>query len=194
MKKTFITILLAGMLSFIVCGVMVCPVSAHQTVSVGGYLVEIGWLDEPPVVGQRNAIVVNISLATPTPAGGKVENIDVSRLNVSLVYGGQSKALTLQPLSEDSQNQFIAPILPTRPGKYTVALSGSIGTTPANAAVQPEEVLTADSLQFPLATDPPGSAGQTGGPDLAVGLAGAALVVGLAALGTALFNLRRSRR
>ncbi len=36
-------------------------VSAHQTVTVGPYNVEIGWLDEPPIVGQMNAIVMNLS-------------------------------------------------------------------------------------------------------------------------------------
>ena len=109
---------------------------------------------------------------------------------MNVVYGGKSKALTLQPLSEDSQNQYIAPILPTRPGKYTVVLSGIIGTTAANAAVQPEEVETADSLQFPLA-DP---SGQTSGLNLPVVLAAAALLVGLAALGISVISLRKNRR
>ena len=35
--------------------------SAHTTVKSGPYAIEIGWVSEPPIIGQMNAIVVNIS-------------------------------------------------------------------------------------------------------------------------------------
>ena len=38
-------------------------VSAHTSFPTGPYIVEIGWLNEPPVAGQPNAIVVNLSAA-----------------------------------------------------------------------------------------------------------------------------------
>jgi hypothetical protein len=192
-------LLLAGLVSLLFSGFMVQSVFAHQTITIGNYQVEIGWVDEPPIVGQRNAIAVNISVAIPTPASagsgsipanGKTEIIDISRLNINVVYAGESKALTLQPLNKNSQNQYIAPILPTRPGKYTVVLSGIIGTTAANSAVQPEEVETADSLQFPLA-DP---SGQTSGLNLSAGIAAAAMLIGMAALIISVISLRKNRR
>lgn len=34
---------------------------AHEAVTAGNYTIEYGWLDEPPVAGQDNAIVINIS-------------------------------------------------------------------------------------------------------------------------------------
>ncbi len=34
---------------------------AHEGITAGNYTIEYGWLDEPPVAGQDNAIVVNIS-------------------------------------------------------------------------------------------------------------------------------------
>ncbi len=44
--------------------------SAHTTIHVGNYDVEVGWVDEPPIVGQRNAVVVNVSNTTNDQLGG----------------------------------------------------------------------------------------------------------------------------
>jgi hypothetical protein len=122
---------------------------AHTTIHVGNYDVEIGWVDEPSIVGQRNAIVVNVE-DTKAPDS----EVDVSNLTVSVTYGGQTKALELEPLSEDTTNQYIAPILPTIPGQYTVQLRGKLGSMDINADVQPEEVTAADELAFPSETAP----------------------------------------
>ena len=118
--------------------------SAHTTIHVGNYDVEIGWVDEPPIVGQRNAIVVNVSNTSSTNA-----TVDISKLTVDVSYGGETKTLMLQPLSEDTTNQYIAPILPTIPGQYTVQLRGQLDTTNISSDVQPEEVVSSDTLAFP---------------------------------------------
>ncbi len=130
-------------------------VLAHEGITVGEYTIEIGWLSEPPIVGQQNAIVVNVSTTSDEQP---VE--DVSGLTVTVSYGGQEKLLTLQPLGEDTPGQFIAPVLPTVPGQYALKLGGSLGGTPADVEVEPEEVAPADTLQFPSteSTDPSASA------------------------------------
>jgi hypothetical protein len=121
-------------------------VLAHETITVGDYEIEIGWLNEPPVAGQQNAIAVNVS----NTGGGEAQPVeDISALVVAISYGGQSKTLTLEPLGEDTPGQFVAPILPTVPGQYTVTFSGQLGDTPVDAQVEPEEVASADTLQFP---------------------------------------------
>jgi hypothetical protein len=117
---------------------------AHESITIGDYTVEIGWLSEPPIVGQQNAIVVNVST---TADQQPVE--DVSTLTVTISYGGQKKTLTLQPLGEDTPGQFVAPILPTVPGEYTVILGGMLGGTAADAETHVEEVQPVDTLQFP---------------------------------------------
>ena len=119
---------------------------AHETVTVGNYSIEVGWLSEPPIVGQQNAIVVNVS---DTNSGQDQLVEDVSTLTVTVSYGGQSKLLTLQPLGEDTPGQFIAPILPTIAGQYTISLGGKLGDTDVKVDVQPEEVGNTDTLQFP---------------------------------------------
>ena len=121
---------------------------AHESITVGDYTLEVGWLSEPPIVGQQNAIVVNVSTTSD-----KKPVEDVSGLTVTISYGGQNKTLTLQPLGEDTPGQFVAPILPTVPGQYTVDLAGKLGNTDVKADVQPEEVQSADMLQFPSAAN-----------------------------------------
>jgi hypothetical protein len=243
---------------------------AHETLTAGEYTIEYGWLNEPPIAGQPNAIVVNVSpaeaeghspveggIALLSPADGaeiqgdSVEvtveftglgehaadegvhwhlylddvslsmlplsqttvtvtglvngahtfraslsgsdhddvgepataavvvsgasdhghpalsgaepltsgeeshshaafaDVDISSLKVEIVYGEQSKTLSLQPLGEDTPGQFVAPLTPTRPGEYTLRFSGQIGDAEVNAEATPEEVESADVVLFP---------------------------------------------
>jgi hypothetical protein len=140
-KKLFLP---ACLLTFIAVLISYQTVFAHESITVGDYTVEVGWLSEPPIVGQQNAIVVNVSTTSDEQP---VE--DVSSLTVTVSYGGQEKALTLQPLGEDTPGQFVAPILPAVPGQYTVKLGGALGDTTVDAEVEPEEVQPASTLQFP---------------------------------------------
>ena len=41
---------------------------AHETITVGNFTVEYGWVNEPPVAGQPNAVVINIG-----PGGASVQ-------------------------------------------------------------------------------------------------------------------------
>ena len=177
-------------------------VSAHQTLTVGNYAVEYGWVNEPAIMGQPNDVVINVTQlsaaasATPTvqagsaaaqPAGGE---IDVSSLIIQVVYGGQTKTLTLQPLGENTPGQFVAPMTPMLAGKYTIHLGGTIGATAFNNDVQPEEVKTADLVQFPLVDAAGQAAGASAGLPAWIGIAG--LVLG--ALGTVLGVLSLVRK
>ena len=47
-------------------------VFAHESITVGDYEIEIGWANEPPVVGQQNAIVVNVS----DTSGGEAQSVE----------------------------------------------------------------------------------------------------------------------
>lgn len=128
---------------------------AHTGVKAGNYDIEVGWVDEPAIVGQRNAVVVNVSDSTAPDAV-----VDVSKLVVNITYGGQTKTLTLQPLSEDSKNQYIAPVIPMVPGEYTIQLRGTLGSTDVNIDTTVEEVDPSDSLAFPSMSES-GSAGDS---------------------------------
>jgi hypothetical protein len=117
---------------------------AHTTVHVANYDIEVGWMNEPPIVGERNYVVVNVTNTTAISS-----TVDVSKLTVNVTYGGQSKTLILQPLSESTINQYVAPLLPTVPGQYTVQLRGLLDSSTLSAEVTPEEVVPPETVSFP---------------------------------------------
>lgn len=162
-------------------------VLAHEHVTVGDYEIEYGWLNEPVIAGQMNAFVVNVS---DTSSGEAQPVEDVSALTVKVSYGGQSKTLTLQPLGEDTPGQFVAPILPTIPGQYTLTFGGELGDTDVNnLEVEPEEVETADTLLFPNVT----STEESANPGVMNWLIYLSLLIALIALGLGVMSLRRAR-
>jgi hypothetical protein len=157
-------------------------VFAHETITVGDYTIEVGRLNEPPVAGLQNAIIVNVT-NTSEGEGQPVE--DVSSLTVTVSYGGQSKTLILQPLGEDTPGQFVAPILPTRPGEYEVMFGGILGDTAVDAHTHVEEVQPADTLQFPVVE----SAQQDLGADWLIWLS---ILIGLIGIGVGVTALRKA--
>lgn len=142
-KRTLLTAFLLALLGIAsTFGV----VFAHTDVHAGNYDIEVGWVDEPPITGQRTAILVNVSDSTASD-----KKVDVSKLIVNVTYVGQTKTLALQPAGKDTTNQYVAPILPTIPGQYTIQLRGKIGDTDINIDVEPEDVASSDILAFPIA-------------------------------------------
>lgn len=138
--------LIACLFALIIMVISFRAASAHTTVKAGPYNVEIGWLNEPPIIGQMNAVVMNLSSGD---GSDKPVTDSISNLTLTVSYGGQTKTLTLQPLGENTPGQYVAPILPTIPGLYTVDVNGTLGTTAIKVEVQPEEVQSTDSVQFP---------------------------------------------
>lgn len=160
-------------------------VFAHVSVTVGNYELEIGWLDEPPIVGQKNAILVIVS----DTSGGEAQPVeDVSSLIVTVSYGGQEKELTLQPLGEDTPGQFMAPLIPAVPGQYTILLGGQLVDTSVDARVNPEEVAAADTLLFPAAE----SSDQNADAAFAAWLTWLAVLFGLVGIGLGVTALRKA--
>jgi hypothetical protein len=176
---------LAFLFAFIALSLNIQSALAHESITVGDYTLEVGWLNEPPVVGQHNAIIVNVST---TSDGQPVE--DISSLTLTISYGGQEKALTLEPVDEHSPGQFMAPILPTVAGEYSVIFGGTLGDTAVEAETHVEEVRPADTLAFPSVD----SAQQENvGFGMTKWLAIAGFISGLAGLILSLFNMRKGR-
>ena len=176
---------LAVLFAFLTLILNVQSALAHESITVGDYTLEVGWLNEPPVVGQHNAIVVHVT----TSDGQPVE--DISALIVTISYGGQDRTLTLEPVDEHSPGQFMAPVVPTVPGQYTVQFGGRLGeTTFVDIFLEPEEVQPTDTLAFPNIDSAGSEAFSLGMTEwLAIG----GLVTGLAGLLVSLLNATRSR-
>ena len=149
-----------GALTLLALLIVPLTASAHETVTAGKYAIEYGWLNEPPVVGQPNDLVINIGSAEEGESA--IDSVDVSNLKVEISYGSETKTLSLQPLGEDTPGQFIAPLTPTRAGQYTLKLSGklnseALGEAEVSAEVNPEEVGSPDVVQFPKAAQEQGN-------------------------------------
>ena len=119
---------------------------AHTAIKVGPYTVEVGWVNEPPVVGEKNAVFISI---TNDETGKPVEGVGTVEVMVSM--GGKERKLDMHPLGEDSPGQYAADFIPTRRGTYTVKLAGKIEDTAVNITTDIEEAIEASGLQFPEA-------------------------------------------
>jgi hypothetical protein len=123
------------------------PAFAHERIEVGPYVIILGWQNEPPVVGERNAILIEVS-----EAGSPVEGVE-SGLNLEVLYGGQSYRSNLNPAGE--AGVYTAELWPTVRGQYSVHLVGAIGDTVVDVTVEPEEVFPGSRLQFPQPSPTP---------------------------------------
>lgn len=179
-KKLFIG---AGLLTIIALLLNFQPALAHEAITVGEYTIEVGWLSEPPVVGQQNGIELHVSR-------GEEPVEDISALTVTISYGGQEKLLALEPLGGDAPGQFVASLVPTAPGQYTLIFGGSLGDTAVDARVEAEEVQPASILQFPNVPNEE-SAPQSDAAGVLNWLTYLSLLIGLIALILGLMALRR---
>jgi hypothetical protein len=119
--------------------------SAHEGVTVGKYELEVGWVVEPVLLDETNAVFLSVvNSDTKEPVEG------LTTLKVTVTTGGQSRDLELRPLGEDAPGQYAADFIPTVRGQYTVKLSGQIEEQTVDLSVDIEEVELADAYQFPI--------------------------------------------
>jgi hypothetical protein len=117
---------------------------AHERIVSGDYAFVLGWLEEPPVVGLKNAALVEVTTAQDDQP---VEGAE-GTLTAQIVYGGKSKELLLRPL-EGQPGTYVGDFIPTRRGTYTLKLSGTIDGQAIEVSNEIEEVGSLDSLTFP---------------------------------------------
>lgn len=117
---------------------------AHERIVSGDYALTLGWLDEPPIVGLKNAALVEV---TTTKGDQPVAGAEGS-LTTQIVYGGKSKELLLRPL-EGQPGVYVGDFIPTRRGTYTLKLGGTINGQAVDVSHEIEEVGTTDNLTFP---------------------------------------------
>jgi hypothetical protein len=162
------------------------PALAHTRVEIGPYTVVVGWLHEPPIVGERNALIVEIAQGN-TPVEGAEAGLDLE-----LLYGGRTFRANLAPTT--TAGLYTADLFPTVRGQYEMRLFGTLGNTAVDETLEPEEVFSAERLQFPEAQPDPLDL-QTqlnalqGQVQTSRRLALGGLIIGLAGVGLAAFTL-----
>jgi hypothetical protein len=139
MKKTILhsIFLLSMLLTLCVMG----NALAHGRTELGEYVIVIGWRAEPPLVGERNAIIFEITHNEEAVTGLE------GTLDMEVTYGGKKFIGDLKPTSQ--AGWYETDIFPTVKGQYEVRLVGKIENTDVDVVLLPEEVQGGAVLQFP---------------------------------------------
>jgi hypothetical protein len=129
MRGKFSAILVTGVLTGLVLGVVASPAVAHTTKKVGAYTFVVGWGSEPAYSGLLNSVQLVLSkVATGKPV------VDLGdSLTVTVTYGTQTLPMALTPTFDPdtgfgTPGDYRAWFFPTAPGNYTFHFAGKIGT------------------------------------------------------------------
>ncbi|MCV0393336.1 MAG: hypothetical protein K5790_08640 [Nitrosopumilus sp.] len=126
---------------------------AHTVDSVGEYRVEIGWMNEPVVSGETNAIEFYVS---PLEPGLELEEQVFKNgitglkntVKIQLIYKDESIILPLSP-DHDVTGKYYAFVNPTIAGFYQANILGTINDTPISLSMHPPKVEEREWIEFP---------------------------------------------
>ena len=96
---------------------------AHETRTVGAYQLQVGWLDEPALVGQLNSLELRV---TDTRTNKPVTGLEKT-LTADVSAGGLAP-FKLELSATDEDGVYNGWVIPTVTGAYTFHLVGKIGT------------------------------------------------------------------
>ena len=149
-------------LNFLMLFLLIVPSLAgiaygHTVDSVGEYRVEIGWMNEPVVSGETNAIEFYVS---PLEPGLELEDqifqngvLDLKKtVKIKLTYKDQSITLPLSP-DHNIPGKYHAFINPTVSGFYQANILGTIEDTPISLSMHPPKVAERSYIEFPEPSD-----------------------------------------
>ena len=146
---------------FLLIPLLIPQAFAHTVDSVGEYRVEIGWMNEPVVSSETNAIEFYASPMDPCPEipepmkcaesqefKNGVEGLKKT-VKVQLIYKDESIALPLSP-DHDVPGKYYAFVNPTTSGFYQANIMGSIEDTPISLSMHPPKVNERAYIEFPV--------------------------------------------
>jgi hypothetical protein len=149
-------------LNFLMLFLLIVPSLAgiaygHTVDSVGEYRVEIGWMNEPVVSGETNAIEFYVS---PLEPGLELKDqifqngvLDLKKtVKIKLTYKDQSITLPLSP-DHNIPGKYHAFINPTVSGFYQANILGTIEDTPISLSMHPPKVAERSYIEFPEPSD-----------------------------------------
>jgi hypothetical protein len=149
-------------LNFLMLFLLIIPSLAgiaygHTVDSVGDYRVEIGWMNEPVVSGETNAIEFYVS---PLEPGLELEDqvfqngiLDLKKtVKIKLIYKDQSITLPLSP-DHNIPGKYHAFVNPTVSGFYQANILGTIEDTTISLSMHPPKVAERSYIEFPEPSD-----------------------------------------
>jgi len=135
--------------------IAVVPASAHEVRPVGGYVFTVGWLHEPAYADEQNAVQFLLKDSKGTAVTDLTDT-----LKVEVIYQRQKMpALSLTPTYDPDtglgrQGEYLASVIPTRPGNYTFHFVGTIGSQSIDQSFTSSET-TFDPVKDPTAVEFP---------------------------------------
>jgi hypothetical protein len=141
---------------------------AHTTKKFGNLLVEVGWDNEPPLVGELNNVIVQVNQTSSTNSQTPVINA-LASIDIMVKYGGVTKPFDFVP-SEQTEGLYNGQMIPTRVGSYSIVLNGTIQDQKISAEIPLDLVESKQKLNFPHS----GSSTPGGGIDDSSAVAGSA--------------------
>ena len=136
----------------------------HTVDSVGEYRVEIGWMNEPVVSGETNAIEFYVSPLIPCPEieeaikcaeSQDFQNgiVDLKKtIKMQLVYKDENITLPLST-DHDIPGKYYVFVNPTVSGFYQANILGAIKDTPISLSMHPPKVAERAYIEFPEPSD-----------------------------------------
>ena len=157
------------MKSYLVLLLLIIPSSVgiaygHTIDAVGEYRVEIGWMNEPVVSGETNAIEFFVSPLLPCPeipepikcaeSQSFQNGVDGLKKTVKmkLIYKDETITLPLVP-DHDIPGKYYAFVNPTVSGFYQANMLGTIVDTPISLSMHPPKVEERAYIEFPEPSD-----------------------------------------
>lgn len=136
----------------------------HTIDAVGEYRVEIGWMNEPVVSGETNAIEFYVSPLITCPEISEASKCAESQefqngisdlrktVKIQLIYKDERITLPLSP-DHNIAGKYFAFINPTVSGFYQANILGSIKDTPISLSMHPPKVEERSYIEFPEPSD-----------------------------------------
>jgi len=136
----------------------------HTIDAVGDYRVEIGWMNEPVVSGETNALEFYASPLIPCPEISEplkcaesqefqngIEGLKKT-VKIQLIYKDESLTLPLSP-DHDIPGKYYAFVNPTVSGFYQANILGTIQETTISLSMHPPKVAERSYIEFPEPSD-----------------------------------------
>ena len=152
------------MLSLLVVSGLPIIAYGHTVDAVGEYRVEIGWMNEPVVSGETNAIEFyvnplipcsNISESIKCAESQEFKNgiPDLNKtIKMKLIFKDDSITLPLSP-DHNIPGKYYAFVNPTVSGFYQANILGTIVDTPISLSMHPPKVAERSYIEFPQPSD-----------------------------------------
>lgn len=147
MEKTKIILVIGFFLLSLIIFTSHLDVSfAHTSKTFGNTTVEIGWLNEPPLVSDLNSITLQASKGV---SGNQTPILNaLSNVSSSVKFGTMTKQLDFEP-SPTTDGEYEAKIIPSRVGPYSILLQGDIKGQKVDSEFKIEDIESKGTLSFP---------------------------------------------